>query len=93
MGSRHSVHFDDIEFQRRFEQNLIRFNLISGQQASAEISQAVTNVVVSGGGGGGGTGCYWTKEGSTLVYYGGNVGVGVHPHSNDFEVQIGRAHV
>jgi hypothetical protein len=83
---RHSVHFDDIEFQRRFEQNIIRY----GFRTAAQITEEINNtVIVSGGGGGGGHDieCYWVKEGSNLVYYDGNVGVKVHPHSNDFEVR------
>jgi len=83
---RASVYFDDIEYQRRFEQNLIRYDLKGGTQITKEIT-----VAVSGGGGGGGGGgqadCYWTLEGSNIVRYGGNVGVGVHPHLNDFEVR------
>jgi len=81
---RASVYFDDIEYQRRFEQNLIRYDLKGGTQITKEIRVAVS------GGGGGGNGhafCYWTLEGSNIVRYGGNVGVGVHPHSNDFEVR------
>jgi hypothetical protein len=83
---RHSVHFDNLEFQRRFEQNLIRYGLVTAEQVTKEINNTVV-VGGGGGGGGGGTGCYWVKEGSNLVYYDGNVGVGVHPHSNDFEVR------
>jgi len=84
---RHSVHFDDIETQRRFEQNLIRYNIPN----EVRITEIVNTIVNAGGGGGGGGGhdieCYWVQEGSNLVYYDGNVGVKVHPHSNDFEVR------
>jgi len=83
---RASVYFDDIEYQRRFEQNLIRYGLVSGKQVTEEINKSV--IATGGGGGGGGGGwCYWTKEGSNLAYYEGNVGVGCHPLSNDFEVR------
>ena len=81
---RASVYFDDIEYQRRFEQNLIRYDLIGRAEAKREIK----NIVLTGGGGGNGHAfCYWTLEGSNIVRYGGNVGVGIHPHSNDFEVR------
>ena len=81
---RRSVHFDDIEFQRRFEQNLIRYGLVTGAAVTKEINNTV---LISGGGGGGHVGCYWTKEGSNVVYWEGNVGVKVHPRDNDFEVK------
>lgn len=85
MQSRHSVHFDDIETQRRFEQNLIRYGFKTGDQITEEINNTI---LVTGGGGAGGDGwCYWIKEGSNLVYYDGHVGVGVHPHNNDFQVR------
>lgn len=84
---RHSVHFDDLEFQRRFEQNLIRYGLVTGEQVTKEINNTVVVTGAGGGGGGHDPFCYWVREGSNLVYYDGNVGVGVHPHSNDFEVR------
>jgi len=83
LNSRHSIHFDDIEFQRRFEQNLIRHKLGGETVTKEQVTIAGTGI----GGGGSGNFCYWTLEGSNLVRYGGNVGIGIHPHSNDFEVR------
>lgn len=85
---RSSVYFDDIEYQRHFEQNLIRYNLLNGVQVDGKI-QNITNLINAGGGGGGQTqaDCYWTKEGSDLLYEEGSVGVKCHPTLGDFEVR------
>lgn len=83
---RRAVNFNDIEFQRNFEQNLIRFGLLNG----AQVTQRINNAIVVSGGGNVEVHdkfCYWTKEGPDIVYYGGNVGVGIHPYNNDFEVK------
>lgn len=84
-----SVYFDTLEFQRRFEQNLIRYNLQNAAQVEGKINNIVNNIVMTGGGGGGETSvsCYWTKEGETLLYMGGKVGVMCHPTAADFEVR------
>ena len=87
---RSAVHFDNIEFQRRFEQNLIRYDLKNGSQVEQTINNIVSTTTGGGGGGESTTGCYWTKEGSNLAYYDGNVGVKCHPTGGaDFEVMGG----
>jgi len=86
LTSRRSISIGDIEFQRQFEQNLIRHNL-SGE---ATISNVTKNYTVSGGSTGspgGGIQCYWELEGSDLAYYEGNVGIKMNPGNYTFAVQ------
>ncbi len=79
--NRSAVYFYDIEFQRKFEQNLIRYGILTSQNATETIIKTV-NAGVSGGLIGsvqGGEGCYWTKEAEDLFYDEGHVGVGKVP--------------
>ena len=81
-NERHAVHFDDIEFQRRFEQNLIRYKL-GGETIIKEVRVGGGNAFPSVTDE---QDCYWTLEGMNIIRYGGNVGIGIHPIANDFEV-------
>jgi hypothetical protein len=86
---RSSVYFDDIEYQRRFEQNLIRYDLKNGAQVKGVVQNIINQTTITGGGGGGeeATGCFWTKEGSDLLYEEGMVGINCHPTAGNFEVR------
>lgn len=81
-NSRHSVHFDDIEFQRKFEQNLIRFGLMT----SIDVDKKISSIPTGGGASTSGSGCYWSKENTCLVYRDGNVGIGIYPDTNTLQV-------
>ncbi|MCK7475661.1 MAG: hypothetical protein MZV49_24265 [Rhodopseudomonas palustris] len=85
----------DIEERRRFEELLIRYDILSREDIEAMIAAAMSSHIAeyhsetiiedddddfTGA-------CYWIREGSDLVYYAGNVGVGVHPYEAKFEVR------
>ena len=69
----------DIEERRRFEELYIRYG---HTHEAVEAAEPIVDTEDHGG-----DFCYWTKVGANVVYYGGNVGVGVNPqNANDFEV-------
>lgn len=84
MRSERSINCGDLEYQRKFEQNLLRHNLASESQ----VTTIIKNYAISGGGGGfaPATECYWLKEGSDIWYDDGNVGVLMNPGSYAFAV-------
>jgi hypothetical protein len=77
--NRSAVYFYDIEFQRKFEQNLIRYGILTSKNATETITKIINSGAASGVGTVGGDGCYWTKDGADLYYSEGFVGVGKIP--------------
>ena len=82
--NRASVYFDDIQFQRRFEQNLIRYGVLAGAAGEATITTIVNQAASANAGIGfvnGAAACYWIKDGTSVYYDEGYVGVGKVPET------------